>query len=172
MCKQNIAKNIVEKRERQCENRNNISKICVSKKDKKCLHKQDTAKIIKLEKGARQCQRRKNMQKICASIKGKNDSVQKINEFTENEDVHVKNIKNYRKQQVLKIVKEKERIKEEQRRNCNTLQINTNLKSTDLRKKLHVCRIFQKQNLANTLKSYVMSNLQTKYKILQRAKIM
>ena len=81
-------------------------------------------------------------------------------------------MKNYDKQQVLKIVKEKKRIQEQQRRNCNTLQINTNVKSRNLEKKLHVSRILHKQNLANTLKSYAMCNLQTKYKILQRVKIM
>ena len=32
--------------------------------------------------------------------------------------------------------------------------------------------ILQKQNLANTLKSYAMCNLRTKYKILRRVKIM
>ena len=32
--------------------------------------------------------------------------------------------------------------------------------------------MFKKQNLANGLKSYAMRNLQTKYKILQRVKIM
>ena len=69
-------------------------------------------------------------------------------------------------------MKEKKGIKEQQRRNFNTLQINTNVKSRNCQKKLHVSRILQKQNLANTLKSYAMCNLQTKYKILQRVKIM
>ena len=69
-------------------------------------------------------------------------------------------------------MKEKKRIKEQQRRNCNTLQINTNVKSRNFQKKLHVSMILQKQNLANTLKSYAMCNLRTKYKILQRVKIM
>ena len=59
-------------------------------------------------------------------------------------------MKNYEKQQVLKIIKEKKRIKEQQRRNCNTLQINTNVKSRNVWKKLHVSSILQKQNLANT----------------------
>ena len=71
-----------------------------------------------------------------------------------------------------KFVKERKRIKEQQRRNCNTLQISTNVKNRNFQKKLHVSRILQKQNLANTLKSYAMCNLQTKYKILQRVKIM
>ena len=39
-------------------------------------------------------------------------------------------------------------------------------------KKLHLYSTFKKQNLTNTLKSYAMRNLQTKYKILQRVKIM
>ena len=39
-------------------------------------------------------------------------------------------------------------------------------------KKLHVSSILKKQNLANTLKSYAMSNLRTKYKILQKVKIL
>ena len=39
-------------------------------------------------------------------------------------------------------------------------------------KKLHIYGMFKKQNLADTLKSYAMRNLQTKYKILQRVKIM
>ena len=39
-------------------------------------------------------------------------------------------------------------------------------------KKLHVYGMFKKQNLADTLKSYAMRNLQTKYKILQKVKIM
>ena len=81
-------------------------------------------------------------------------------------------MKNYEKRQVLNIVKEKKRIKEQQRRNCNTLQINTNVKSRNFQKKLHVSTILQKQNLANNLKSYAMCNLRTKYKILQRVKIM
>ena len=69
-------------------------------------------------------------------------------------------------------MKEKKSNKEQQRRNCNTLQMNTNVKSRNFRIKFHVSRIFQKQNLANTLKSYAMSNLRTKYKILWRVKIM
>ena len=68
-------------------------------------------------------------------------------------------------------MKEKKRVKEQQR-NCNTLQINTNVKSRNFQKKLHVSRILPKQNLANTLKSYAMCNLRAKYKILQRVKIM
>ena len=39
-------------------------------------------------------------------------------------------------------------------------------------KKLHLYSMFNKQNLTNTLKSYAMRNLQTKYKILKRVKIM
>ena len=81
-------------------------------------------------------------------------------------------MKIYEKRQVLKIVKEKKRIKEQQRRNCNTLQINTNVKCRNYKKKLHVSRILQKPNLANTLKSYALCNLRTKYKILQGVKIM
>ena len=37
---------------------------------------------------------------------------------------------------------------------------------------MHVSSIFKKQNLANTLKSYAVSNLRTKYKILQKVKIL
>ena len=55
--------------------------------------------------------------------------------------------------------RKKKRIKEQQRRNFNTLQINTNVKSRNCQKKLHVSRILQKQTLANTLKSYAMCNL-------------
>ena len=101
-----------------------------------------------------------------------NNNVQENINFTHNEETHVKNGKNYDKRQVLKIVKEKKRIQEQQRRNCYTLQINTNVKSRNFQKKLHVSRILHKQNLANTLKSYAMCNLQTKYKILQKVKIM
>ena len=136
------------------------------------MRKRDVAKIIKLEDRTRQCQRRKNIQKKCASNEGKNNNVQENINFTHNEETHVKNVKNYDKQQVLKIVKEKKRIQEQQRRNCDTLQINTNVKSRNFKKKLHVSRILHKQNLANTLKSYAMCNLRTKYKILQRVKIM
>ena len=149
----------------------NIQKICVSKKDNKSLRKRDVAKIIKLQKRARQCQSRKNIQKKCVSNEGKNNSVQENINFTHNGKTHVKNVKNYEKRQILKIVKKK-RIKEQQKRNCNTLQINTNVKSRNFWKKLHVSSILQKQNLANTLKSYAMCNLRTKYKILQRVKIM
>ena len=39
-------------------------------------------------------------------------------------------------------------------------------------KKVHVSSIFKKQNIGNTLKSYAMSNLRTKYKILQKVKIL
>ena len=127
------------------------------------MHKGDVTKIIKLEDRTRQCQRRKNIQQKCVSNEGKNNNVQENINFTHNEQTHVKNVKNYDKQQVLKIVKEKKRIQEQQRRNCNTLQINTNVKSRNFQKKLHV---------ANTLKSYAMCNLQTKYKILQRVKIL
>ena len=136
------------------------------------MRKRDVAKIIKLQKRARQCQSRKNVKKKCVSNEGKNNSVQENINFTHNVKTHVKNVKNYEKQQVLKIIKEKKRIKEEQRRNCNTLQINTNVKSRYFWKKLHVSSILQKQNLANTLKSYAMCNLRTKHKILQRVKTM
>ena len=64
-------------------------------------------------------------------------------------------------------MKENKRIKEQQRRNFNTLQINTNVKSRNCQKKLHFSGILQKQNLANTLESYAMCNLRMKYKILQ-----
>ena len=69
-------------------------------------------------------------------------------------------------------MKEKKSIKEQQRRNFNTLKINTNVKSRNFQKKLHVFTILHKQNLANTLKSYAMCNLREKYKILQIVKIM
>ena len=39
-------------------------------------------------------------------------------------------------------------------------------------RKLHVSIIFKRQNLSNTLKSYAMSNLHTKYKILEKVKIL
>ena len=45
------------------------------------------------------------------------------------------------------------------------------VKSSKFRKKLYVSGISKKQNLANTVKSYAMSNLHTKYKILQKVKI-
>ena len=90
-------------------------------KDDKSLRKRDVAKII---------QRRKNILKKCVSNEGKkNNNVQENINFTHNEETHVKNMKNYDKRQALKIVKEEKRIKEQQRRNCNTLQINTNVKS-------------------------------------------
>ena len=133
--------------------------------------KRNVAKIIKLQERTRQCQRRKNLQKKYVSNEGNNNNVQENINFTHNEETHVKSVKNYEKQQVLNIVKEKKRIKEQQR-NCNTLQINTNVKSRNFQKKLHVSTILQKQNLANTLKSYAMCNLRTKYKMLQRVKIM
>ena len=121
-CKQDIEKQIkLEKRERQCKSRKNIQKICVSKKDNKSLCKRDVAKIIKLEERTRQCQRRKNIQKKCVSNEGKNNNVQENINVIHNKQTHVKNVKIYDKQQVLKIVKEKKRVKEQQRRNCNTL---------------------------------------------------
>ena len=121
------------------------------------MHKQNVAKIIKLQERTRQCERRKNLQKECVSNEGNNNNVEENINFTHNEETHVKSVKNYEKRQVLNIVKEKKRIKEQQRRNCNTLQINTNVKSGNFQKKLHVSTILQKQNLANTLKSYVQS---------------
>ena len=123
------------------------------------MHKQNAAKIIKLQESTRQCQRRKNLQKKYVSKEGNNNNVQENINFTHNEETHVKSVKNYEKQQVLNIVKEKKSIKEQQRRNFNTLQINTNVKSRNFQKKLHVSTILQKQNLANTLKSYAMCNL-------------
>ena len=39
-------------------------------------------------------------------------------------------------------------------------------------KKLHFSSVFKKQNIVNTLKSYAMSNLRVKYKILQKVKIL
>ena len=123
------------------------------------MRKRNVAKIIKLQKRARQCQSRKNIQKKCVSNEGKNNSVQENINFTHNGKTHVKNVENYEKRQVFKIIKEKKRIKEQQRRNCNTLQINTNVKSRNFWKKLHVSSILQKQTLANTLKSYAMLKL-------------
>ena len=70
-----------------------------------------------------------------------------------------------------KNVKGKKRIREQQRRNCNTLQINMNLKSRNLGKELHVSKIWKKQNLANTLKSYAMCNLQTNIKSCRELKL-
>ena len=107
----------------------------------------------------RQCQRRKDLQKKYVSNEGNNNGVQENINSTHNEETHVKSVKNYEKRQVLNIVKEKKRIKEQQRRNFNTLQINTNVKSRNFQKKLHVSTILQKQNLANTLKKlcYVQS---------------
>ena len=93
------------------------------------LRKRNTAKIIKLQERTRQCQRRKNLQKKYVSNEGNNNNVQENINFTHNEETHVKSVKNYEKQQVLNIVKEKKSIKEQQRRNFNTLQINTNVKS-------------------------------------------
>ena len=136
------------------------------------MHKRNVAKIIKLQERTRQCERGKNLQKECVFNEGNNKNVEENINFIHNEETHVKSVKNYEKRQVLNIVKEKKRIKEQQRRNCNTLQINTNVKSRNFKKKLHVSTILQKQNLANTLKSYAMCNLRTKYKILQRVKIM
>ena len=170
--KRDIQKQIkLKERERQCKHRKNIQKICLPKKDKKSLPR-NVAKIIKLQERTRQCERRKNLQKECVSNEGNNNNVKENINFTHNEETHVKSVKNYEKRQVLNIVKEKKRIKEQQRRNCNTLQINTNVKSRNFKKKLHVSMILQKQNLANTSKSYAMCNLRTKYKILQRVKIM
>ena len=171
--KRDIQKQIkLKERERQCKHRKNIQKICLSKKDEKSLRKRNAAKIMKLQERTRQCERRKNLQKECVSNEGNNNNVKENIKFTHNEETHVKSVKNYEKRQVLNIVKEKKRIKEQQRRNCNILQINTNVKSRNFQKKLHVSTILQKQNLANTFKSYAMCNLRTKYKILQRVKIM
>ena len=46
-----------------------------------------------------------NIQKKCVSNEGKNNNVQENINFTHDEETHVKNVKNYEKQQVLKIVK-------------------------------------------------------------------
>ena len=171
--KRDIQKQIkLKDRERQCKRRKNLQKICLPMKDKKSLHKRNVAKISKLQERTRQCEKRKNLQKECVFNEGNNYNVEENINFIHNEETHVKSVKNYEKRQVLNIVKEKKRIKEQQRRNCNTLQINTNVKSRNFKKKLHVSTILQKQNLANTLKSYAMCNLRTKYKILQRVKIM
>ena len=133
--KQDIEKQIkLKDRERPCKHRKNIQKICLPKKDKKSLCKQNVAKIIKLQERTRQCQRRKNLQKKYVSNEGNNNNVQENINFTRNEETHVKCVKNYEKRQVLNIVKEKKRIKEQQRRNFNTLQINTNVKSRNLQK--------------------------------------
>ena len=51
-------------------------------------------------------------------------------------------------------------------------QKNTNLKDAKVTKKLHVSSIFKRHSLANTLKSYAMRNLCTKYKILQKVQIL
>ena len=133
----------LKERERQCKCRKNIQKICLSKKDKKSLRKRNVAKIIKLQERTRQCERRKNLQKECVSNEGNNNNVEENINFTHNEETHVKSVKNYDKRQVLNIVKEIKRIKEQQRRNCNTLQINTNVKSRNFQKKLHVSMILQ-----------------------------
>ena len=63
--------------------------------------------------------------------------------------------------------KERKNLKAKERK-CQR-QKNVQKKFT---KKLHVSSIFKKQNLANTLKSYAMSNLHTQYKILQKVKIL
>ena len=171
--KRDIQKQIkLKERERQCKRRKNLQKICLPMKDKKSLRKRNVAKIIKLQERTRQCEKRKNLQKECVFNEGNNNNVKENINFIHNEETHVKSVKNYDKRQVLNIVKEKKRIKEQQRRNCNTLQINTNVKSRNFKKKIHVSTILQKQNLANALKSYAMCNLRTKYKILQRVKIM
>ena len=171
--KRDLQKQIkLKDRERQCKRRKNLQKICLPKKDKKSLHKRNVAKIIKLQERTRQCEKKKNLQKECVFNEGNNNNVEENINFIHSEETHVKSVKNYEKRQVLNIVKEKKRIKEQQRRNCNTLQINTNVKSRNFKKKLHVSTILQKQNIANTLKSYAMCNLRTKYKILQRVKIM
>ena len=134
--KRDISKEIkLKDRERLCKHRKNIQKICLPKKDKKSLQKRNAAKIIKLQKRTRQCQRRKNLQKKYVSNEGNNNNVQENINSTHNEETHVKSVKNYEKRQVLNIVKEKKSIKEQQRRNFNTLQINTNVKSRDFHKK-------------------------------------
>ena len=166
--KQDIQKQIkLKERERQCKRRKNLQKICLPKKDKKSLCKRNVAKIIKLQERTRQCEKMKNLQKKCVFNEGNNNNVEENINFIHNEETHVKSVKNYEKRQVLNIVKGKKRIKEQQRRNCNKLQINTNVK-----RKNYISTILQKQNLANTLKSYAMCDLRTKCKILQRVKIM
>ena len=94
--------------------------------------------------------------------KGQNSSAEENNNSSQDEEPENKSI-NYRKQYVFKIVKEKKKSHEQQRRN---------LKNTKWTNKFHVSSIFKKQNLVNTLKSYAMSNLHTKYKILQKVKIL
>ena len=116
------------------------------------MHKLNVAKIIKLQERTRQCERRKNLQKECVFNEGNNNNVEENINFIHNEETHVKSVKNYEKLQVLNIVKEKKRIKEQQRRNCNTLQINTNVKSRNFKKKLRFhdiaeaksCKYFKK----------------------------
>ena len=100
--------------------------------------------------------------------KEKDSSTEENNNISQNEEPEDKSV-NYRKQYVFKIVKEKKKYHEQKRRN---LIRNLNVKNTKLTNKLHVSSIFKKQNLANTLKSYAMSNLHTKYKILQKVKIL
>ena len=97
---------------------------------------------------------------------GQNSRAEDNNNSSQNEEPEYKSV-NYRKRYVLKIVKEKKKNCEQQRRN-----LNLNVKNTKWIKKIHVSSIFKKQNLANTLKSYAMSNLCTKYKILQKVKIL
>ena len=103
---------------------------------------------------------------VCS--KGQNSSVEENNNNSQNEEPEDKSV-NCRKRYVLKNVKEKKKNHEQQRRNLNR---KLNVKNTELTKKLHVSSTFKKQNVANTLKSYAISNLCTKSKILQKVKIL
>ena len=69
-------------------------------------------------------------------------------------------------------MKQKKKDNEQHRRNSNRFWKNINVRDLKVTKKLHVSSIFKRKNLANTLKSYSMSNLCTKYKILQKVKIL
>ena len=136
--------------------------------EKSKVEDKNIVKKIKIEKQKRYDENTKNEH---VSNKEKSNTLEDNNNCGQNKEAEYKTI-DCRRRYVFKILKEKRKNNKQERRNLNRFQKNTNVKDRKVTKKLHLSSIFKKQNLANTLKSYAMSNLRTKYRILQKVKIL
>ena len=135
----------------------------------KYLHKRDIAKKKKkkTEKWIWLAGKRKNEQDICLTSKRKKYTARHNYECNQSENTQIDNSKCLYKRDIAKRnnLKAKER-KCQRQKNIHKICVS----KRNFIKKSHVSSILMKQNLANALKSYAMSNLCTKYKILQKAK--
>ena len=128
----------------------------------------------KIENRKRYTEKRKNENKICLTGKRKKYNIEhncksswskKSQNKSTYDSTQINSNKCLHKRDIAKKKKiENQKRYTEKRKNEHLFGKGT--------KKLYVYSMFNKQNLANTLKSYAMRNLQTKYKILQRVKIM